>query len=404
MALLDPAATAGLDMAWVLREVSSAAAGVQHAGVVSVRNAGRVDQGFMVVEEDAGPTLDVAIAYGPLPAEQVRDLALDLSDALAAAHRAGVFHGAITPADVHLSLDGGPARLGGFGPARALALARRSGARAPICGDPSFLAPEQLAGELGGAAADRWALGAVTFLALTGRLPFGPDGWVEGNRLAFPRRVPPALRRMITELLDPDPALRPGEDAVRELLSPTTPADERSVPRFPPWAKAALAACALLALMGVTIVVRSAAQAPPSTAATAATVPDVVGAPTDTATDLLAAAGLSWTVRTMSSTEREAGTILSQEPAAGTNLAGGGEVTLVVSLGADQVEVPTVIGLTQRGAEVRLQAEGLNWRIVEQPNPGVGPGEVFEQEPQAGALVARRTEVEVVATPKAGTP
>src|SRR4030095_271294 len=105
-----------------------------------------------------------------LPVRQAVELTVTLGRAVQHAHERGVIHRDLKPANVLLTADGVP-KVGDFGVARKLdsdAPQTRSGA---LLGTPSYMAPEQAAGDARavGPAADVYALGAILYECLTGR-------------------------------------------------------------------------------------------------------------------------------------------------------------------------------------------------------------------------------------------
>ncbi|MGX1032934.1 protein kinase domain-containing protein [Streptomyces sp. SAI-097] len=118
-----------------------------------------------------GVTLRHAVvAGGPLNARAVRSLGACLAEALASIHAADIVHRDLKPSNVLLTADG--PRVIDFGIARAAGDLGLTEAGAMI-GTPGFMAPEQVAGDDAGPAADVFALGAVLAFAATGEQPFG---------------------------------------------------------------------------------------------------------------------------------------------------------------------------------------------------------------------------------------
>jgi eukaryotic-like serine/threonine-protein kinase len=96
-------------------------------------------------------------------------------------------------------------------------------------------------------------------------------------------------------------------------------------------------------------------------------VPDVVGESRDAAERTLQDAGLQTSVREQESDEQEPGTVLSQDPAAGTQLAKGKTVTLVVAKAPADVPVPGVIDSTRPEARQALEDAGFEVEVQRQP-------------------------------------
>ena len=112
------------------------------------------------------------------------------------------------------------------------------------------------------------------------------------------------------------------------------------------------------------------------------TVPNTVGVPETEARDRLATAGLKATVVEVFSSS-EIGNVIAQDPAAGGKAATGSEVRLNVSKGTSEVDVPSVIGLSQADATAQVKAAGLVVNVV--PVPSDQPaGIVVAQNPVGG--------------------
>jgi eukaryotic-like serine/threonine-protein kinase len=126
------------------------------------------------------------------------------------------------------------------------------------------------------------------------------------------------------------------------------------------------------------------------------TVPDVTGLSRDSAEARLRDEGLGVSVVEQESDEPE-DDVISQSPAGGTELAKGETVTITVSTGRPQVDIPDVIGLSERSASSRLRSVGLE--PVTQERTVTDPaqdGVVVEQRPGSGTQVDEGREVVIV--------
>ena len=125
-------------------------------------------------------------------------------------------------------------------------------------------------------------------------------------------------------------------------------------------------------------------------------VPDVTGLSRDSAESRLRDDGFGVSVLEEESDEPE-GDVISQNPAGGTELPRGDTVTITVSTGQPQVDVPDVIGLSERSASSRLRAAGLE--PVSQERTVTDPaqdGVVIEQRPGSGTTVDEGRDVIIV--------
>lgn len=129
----------------------------------------------LVMQYIAGPTLDQQIREsGPVNWQQALHLAIQLADALCAAHAQGLVHRDIKPGNVMLEADAGRALLMDFGLVRILddATLTHSGV---LAGTPQFMSPEQARGESVDERSDLFALGSLIYYMITGRAPFQAD-------------------------------------------------------------------------------------------------------------------------------------------------------------------------------------------------------------------------------------
>jgi serine/threonine protein kinase len=178
----------------------------------------------IVMEHVPGGTLEDLLHREPrLPIERVLALALDLSDALARAHRLGIVHRDLKPSNVLLAEDGTP-RLSDFGIA-AVADGTALTGTGMVLGTLPYVSPEGWDGAPPDARADIWALGVMLYEMLAGRRPFlGAHAGLlhaaivtsEPPRLDTLRPdAPAALVDAIATMLAKDPARRMA--SVREL-------------------------------------------------------------------------------------------------------------------------------------------------------------------------------------------
>jgi Tol biopolymer transport system component len=238
---------------------------------------------YLVMELLEGETLADRLVRGPLPADQALTYAVQIADALDAAHRAGIVHGDLKPGNVMVTragiklLDFGlAARLPG--PAaddswktdatRTVAI---EGAGA-LLGTLQYLAPEQLEGKTADARSDIFACGAVTFEMVTGRKCF--DGHSQASVIAAIMRdeppsmallqpaVPPGLDFVVATCLarDPDDRWQTAGDLMRALTgSAAAAAAARRRPDRSPARGSAKVWKALAATLGIAILATLAA-------------------------------------------------------------------------------------------------------------------------------------------------
>ncbi len=203
-----------------LRAEARAIARVEHENLVRLVDFGISSDGraFYAMEFLEGETLDRRIARGEeLGWREVARLGVQACAALEAAHAAGVVHRDIKPANLFLTcagtlklLDFGVAKL-----ARGIETESLDGEALVVIGTPEYMAPEQARGGESDDRSDLYALGAVLYELVTGRLPFEAPSTValldektktkpEAPRLRAPQRgIPTMLDKTISKAMEP---------------------------------------------------------------------------------------------------------------------------------------------------------------------------------------------------------
>jgi hypothetical protein len=216
-------------LARTMREARLAAR-LSHPHIAGVHDVVVADERpWIVMQLVSAPTLAGVLArQGPLPAAVVARIGLQVLNALAVAHAAGIMHRDVKPANILLQ-DGHHAVLTDFGLATTVQQPAGLTQTGMVVGTPAYIAPERARGGTPGPQADLWSLGVTLYTAVEGRPPFG-----EGNALAtltavltadpapFERAGP--LAPLIAGLLAKDPERRTGlEEARRHLRRVTAP-------------------------------------------------------------------------------------------------------------------------------------------------------------------------------------
>ena len=213
----------------LLRE-ARAAAQITHPNIAAIYDI--VDGGddpFIVMEYAQGETLASLASRGPLPCALVCRIGVQLADALAHAHAAGVIHRDLKPANVVLTSDE-VVKVLDFGLARIHDVdTDAEAADAPtvtiveshpgkLAGTPAYMAPEQLTGQPASPLSDIYSLGATLYEVLTGRRPFAGATTAEvvyavlstptPRVSAANRSVPPVLDAIVARAMSRDMARR----------------------------------------------------------------------------------------------------------------------------------------------------------------------------------------------------
>jgi serine/threonine-protein kinase len=194
---------------------------------------------YMVMEYLEGQPLDRILEKGSLPFPRACAIGAEVSLALAAAHRKGVIHGDVKPANIFVT-DDGRVKLMDFGMAR---VASRDARDTSLKGTPAYWCPEQILGKPQDARSDLFSLGVVIYEMATGRRPFDSDS-LQGicGRVLSSTPLPPShanpsipvgFDNVVSSCLVKDPAARiASADALAEALYPL--ARRKQVEQIPP--------------------------------------------------------------------------------------------------------------------------------------------------------------------------
>ncbi|GIF77003.1 serine/threonine-protein kinase [Asanoa siamensis] len=192
---------------------------LDHPGIVGLRGTTTVDGApALVLDLVEGEDLRRRLRRdGPVPPAVAAHIAAQVAEALAYLHARGVVHGDVKPANLLVPADGGRVRLTDFGVARRIARGRPD----VIHATPEYVAPEVVAGEPAGRAADVYALGIVLFEMLTGRSPYrgGQPTQVLARHTTCTPVAPPGLPAVVWPLIEACVTTAPDQRPPAALLA-----------------------------------------------------------------------------------------------------------------------------------------------------------------------------------------
>ena len=437
------------------RREAQAAAGLQHPNVVSVYDRGSYDGTYYIAMEYLpGRSLKQLIREeAPLDPVRAIDIALQILKAARFAHRRGVIHRDLKPHNVIVD-DQDNAKVTDFGIARAGASDMTE--TGSIMGTAQYLSPEQAQGHAVSGGSDLYSIGVVLYEMLTGRVPFDAESAVTialkhvseapPPMSAINPSVPPELEQVVMWALNKNPVDRPAnadqfitalEQAKTALLSGQRGERTASLPALASVAAGRYAAAAavsnppaiaathepaqyegtyrvldavpsdeppyqrgrrlwpwLLALL-VLLLAGGGVAAYLLTRPAKVVVPGVVGQSFTTAQTELSNENL--TVNQLQVTSpKSAGTVIKQDPLAGTKVKKNSIVSLTVSSGPGNTTVPTVVGESLQQARSSIMIAGLKvGKVIHQSSDQYSSGQVIDTSPTAGATPAIGTRVTV---------
>src|SRR5215212_3432043 len=216
-----------------------AAARLDHPHVTTVYDV--VEEGgkpWLVMEHVSARSLqEILEEQGPLAPDAVARIGLDVLAGLEAAHRAGIVHRDVKPANVLVGANG-HACLTDFGIATTTGDSSLT-THGALIGSPSYMAPERVNGEEPGPPVDLWSLGATLYAAVEGRPPFARGEAMATMMSVVSEHPAPMLRAgplepVLRGLLTKDPAARTSADQARQQLSAVLAGSAPGTPPPPP--------------------------------------------------------------------------------------------------------------------------------------------------------------------------
>jgi eukaryotic-like serine/threonine-protein kinase len=429
------------------REAQNAAA-LNHPSIVAVYDTGEAETPsgplpYIVMEYVDGVTLrDIVHNDGPLPPRRAIEIIADACQALNFSHRNGIIHRDVKPANIMISTTNA-VKVMDFGIARAIADSGNSVTQtAAVIGTAQYLSPEQARGETVDARSDVYSLGCVLYEILTGEPPFTGDSPVAvAYQHVREDPVPPSKRHegisadldaVVLKALAKNPDNRyqtAGEmraDLVRvhngetpeapkvftdaERTSLLTASGPGVVPRTDPLPRQSLedaatdniggsvgrwvVAVAVLAVLTIVVVI---AFNTFGGSARDVQVPDMRN---QVSADAIAALqNRGFKTRTLQKPDSTIAPdhVIGTDPGANASVSAGDEITINVSTGPEQREVPDVSSLTYADAVSKLKAAGFSkFKQANSPSTPELLGKVIQTNPPANQTSAITNVITVI--------
>ena len=418
---------------------AKAAARITHPNIVNVYDVGIAEgRHYIVMEYVPGRTLKERIKEeGPVPAAEALHIARQIAGALAQAHINNLVHCDIKPHNILVMPDGN-VKVADFGIARAVTESTMT-YNDNIMGSVHYFSPEQARGTIITPKSDVYSLGVVLYEMLTGRIPFDGNTAVSIARKHLeeepqPLRslvpnIPPVVEALVTRMMAKDPALRPDS---RLLVQDITRAeqmmrgDTSAMPVFDPDATRVLSPVEAQEIGAIAEAEEEAAAAEEKSffrtkkfkfglvfilllgfftgfflsfgkfwSSVEITVPDVTGKQLTLARQILEDQHLRVTVAETYDASVPVGVVVSQTPEAGSTVKEERTITIYVSKGGEEMEMPNLRGLKQSEAIDRLQQMGLRLGSAYETFSDEDTGTVISQDPRSGTRISKGQSVDI---------
>ena len=418
---------------------AQAAARLSHPNIVNIFDVGvEGSNHYIVMEYVPGSTLkDLIKQEGHLPVSQALRIAEDIARALSHAHANNLVHCDIKPHNI-LMMPDGSAKVADFGIARAVTESTMT-YTGNIVGSVHYFSPEQAKGTMITPKSDVYSLGVVLYEMLTGTLPFTgetPVSIAVQHLQEVPRSVreldpslPPVVEAIVSRTMAKHSEQRPSSSELAEELRQAgnmlsagcmtmpDPYATQVMPRVQAGdlekvsaqipeayeeeeddtsifkSKKFIAGLVMVLLMGFFAGAFMSFGKFWSTAEV--TVPDVKGKPMALARQVLEDQKLRVNVAEVYDATVPPGTVVSQDPEAGTKVKEERMVTINVSRGGEELEMPDLMGLDRADAEIKLKKMGLKLGSVYEKYSDEEEGTVIGQEPRSGSKLSKGQTVDI---------
>ncbi len=416
-------------------------AGINHPNIVNIFDVGQ-DAGrhFIVMEYVAGETLKARIQReGHLSVAESLSIAKEIASALVQAHHMNIIHCDIKPHNILITREG-HVKVADFGIARAVSAATMTYGN-NVVGSVHYFSPEQAKGTTLTPKTDVYSLGVVMYEMLTGQLPFNGETPVAialkhlqdtaPSVRQLDTSIPPVVEAIVSKAMTKDPDARPeSSQLVRDIsqaqamIKNNTPGsedpfvtqiiprvtakqiqngkadpeyddDEYESPRETSMWKSKKFIAALIGILVMGFFVGSFLSYGKFWSTAEVVVPNVTGKQMAVAKQILEDNKLRVNIAETYDSSVPVGQVVSQDPEGGSKVKEERLVTIYISKGGEEIEMPELKGMTKSSAEDRLKKLGLKLGTVAEVNSSEPEGTVLSTQPKAGSKVSKGETVDM---------
>ena len=416
------------------------AAKMSHPNIVNIYDVGQEGNAhYIVMEYVSGQTLREELdAGGRLPVATALAIARQIAEALHHAHKNGLVHCDIKPHNI-LVMEDGRIKVADFGIARAVTESTMT-YNDSVMGSVHYFSPEQASGTTITPKSDVYSLGIVLYEMLTGHVPFDGNTAVSIARKHLEEEapsvrsivpnIPPVVEALVTRMMAKEPALRPDSRLLVQDITRTEQmmrGDTAVMPAFDPDATRVLSPVEAQEISAIAEAEEEEASAVEEKSffrtkkfkfglvlilmlgfftgfflsfgkfwsSVEITVPDVTGKQLTLARQILEDQHLRVTVAETFDASVPVGVVVSQTPEAGTTVKEERTITIYVSKGGEELEMPNLRGLKQADAVAKLQQMGLRIGSSYETFSDEDSGTVISQDPRSGTRITKGQSVDI---------
>ena len=413
------------------------AARLAHPNIVNIYDVGEeAGSHYIVMEYVPGDTLKTRIQQeGHLSVEESLQIAKDIASALEQAHRNNLVHCDIKPHNI-LMMPDGHIKVADFGIARAVTASTMTYSGSVI-GSVHYFSPEQAKGSMITPKSDIYSLGVVMYEMLTGQLPFTGETSVgiaikhlqeeaPTVRQADPS-IPPVVEAIVSKAMGKVAEERPSAtEMIRDIEQAESMLYQKTASAVPdPFATQVLPRVSadmpvsharqsvepaeekssvfkskkfvlgLVAILIMGFFVGSFLSYGKFWSTAEVVVPDVVGKQMTLAKQILEDKNLRVKIAETYDASVPAGQVVSQYPEAGSKVKEQRLVTVYISKGGEEIEMPDLKGLSRENAEEKLKKVRLKLGSIYEKNSSEEAGTVIAQDPRAGSKISKGQSVDI---------
>ena len=415
---------------------AKAAACMSHPNIVNIYDVGTDGEDhYIVMEYVPGSTLKKKIQEeAPLDVSTAVQIAKDIADGLAHAHANNIVHCDVKPHNILMTFDN-RAKIADFGIARAVTESTMTYSGS-VVGSVHYFSPEQARGSGITPKSDIYSLGVVMYEMLTNHLPFNADNPVsiamkhveeEPTPLSIWRpQISPILEAIVLRAMNKNPDIRPSgfelvqelanvekslgvsrdvdPDATQVLQRVETPVPPRRInigtvqPKIQEaetstekqsFFKSKLFMVGLVLVLLLGFGIGSIMSFGSFGQQEEVIVPEVIGKQLALARQILEDGKLRVNVAETYDASVPPGQVVSQDPIPGRSVKAERLVTIYVSKGGEDLDMPDLAGLSKSAAIERIHKAGLILGSVYEKYANEEPGTVLSHDPSAGTKISR---------------